>query len=67
MAAAMRGETDLLQHMFSGDIMDRFYVESLGFDRLMEWLGEMAAQITRIYPTMKMLELGKCLTKPMAH
>ncbi|KAH8896247.1 PKS-NRPS hybrid [Thozetella sp. PMI_491] len=58
MGAAMRGETDILQHMFQGDTMDRWYVESLGFDRLMEWLGEMTNHISRIYPRMDILELG---------
>lgn len=58
MGAAMRGETDLLQHMFQGDTMDRWYVESLGFDRLMKWLGEMALHLTSIHPHMNILELG---------
>lgn len=59
MAAAMRGETDILQHMFQDDTMDRWYLESLGFDRLMEWLGEMAKHIAKIHPRMNILELGK--------
>ncbi len=61
MAAAMRGETDILQHMFQGDTMDRWYCESLGFDRLMDWLGEMTQHIARIHPRMNILELGECL------
>ncbi|KAL0937411.1 hybrid nrps pks [Colletotrichum truncatum] len=58
MAAAIRGEVNMVEVLFKDDFMDRFYAGALGLDLTMDWLGRIAIQLSRRYPHMKILELG---------
>ncbi|KAK2763665.1 hybrid nrps pks [Colletotrichum kahawae] len=58
MAAAIRGEANMVEILFRDDFMDRFYAGALGLDLTMDWLGRIALQLSRQYSHMKMLELG---------
>ncbi len=58
LAAAVRGETQILQHMFNDGLLDRFYAEASGFCEMTAFLARAIAQITHRYPRMDILELG---------
>jgi len=58
LAAAVRGETQILQHMFKDNLLNRFYVESMGLRETTSFLARIVAQITHRYPHMDILEIG---------
>lgn len=58
LAAAVRGETVILQHMLKDGMLNQYYVESLGLRPYTAFLTEVIAQITHRYPHMRILEIG---------
>ncbi|KAL2173703.1 polyketide synthetase [Thermothelomyces heterothallicus CBS 202.75] len=58
LAAAVRGETQILQHMFKDNLLNRYYVEALGIRETTAFLARTVAQIVHRYPHMDILEIG---------
>jgi len=58
LAAVVRGQTTMLEHMIEDDMLNRFYKNGLGFQRANGSLSRMTAQIAHRYPRMKILEIG---------
>ncbi|KAK4224395.1 lovastatin nonaketide synthase [Podospora fimiseda] len=58
MAATVRGETTILEHMRPNNMLDDFYVESLGLSRLNIFLAGMITQMVHRYPHARILEIG---------
>ncbi|KAL2158315.1 hypothetical protein VTH06DRAFT_4636 [Thermothelomyces fergusii] len=58
LAAAVRGETQILQHMFRDNLLNRYYVEALGIRETTAFLARTVAQIAHRYPHMDILEVG---------
>jgi hybrid polyketide synthase/nonribosomal peptide synthetase ACE1 len=56
--AAIRGETNILEHMIDGNALTRFYEEETGIECLTLSLARTAKQLTFRYPHMKILEIG---------
>ncbi|KAH9885301.1 hypothetical protein F4778DRAFT_799035 [Xylariomycetidae sp. FL2044] len=55
---AVRGETDILEHMAQSDLLIRWHDESLGRREFTGFLAELVGQITHVHPHMRILELG---------
>lgn len=60
MAATVRGETTILEHMRPNNMLDDFYVHGLGLSRLNVFLAGMMSQVIHRYPHARILEIGKC-------
>ena len=58
LAAAVRGETVILEHMLKDGMLNQYYVESLGLRQYTAFLTDVIAQITHRYPHMRILEIG---------
>lgn len=58
LAAAVRGETVILEHMLKDGMLNQYYVESLGLQPYTAFLTDIVAQITHRYPHMRILEIG---------
>ncbi|KAL8801632.1 MAG: hypothetical protein Q9182_004317 [Xanthomendoza sp. 2 TL-2023] len=56
--AAVRGETTILEHMLSDNMLDEYYTSSLGFVRFNSFLASMMKQLTHRYPHARILEIG---------
>lgn len=56
--AAVRGETVILQHMVQDGMLNRSYEETLGVKPYSVFLAAVMQQITHIYPTASILEIG---------
>jgi hybrid polyketide synthase/nonribosomal peptide synthetase ACE1 len=56
--ASVRGETQILQHMFKDNLLNRYYVEAMGLREPTGFLARTVAQITHRYPRMDILEIG---------
>jgi hybrid polyketide synthase / nonribosomal peptide synthetase ACE1 len=59
LAAAVRGETNMLQHLLADNLLNSFYVEAMGPKELTEFLARTVTQVVHRYPHMKILEIGK--------
>lgn len=58
LAAAIRGETQILQHMTADNMLNRLYVEAMGVKESTVFLSRTIAQIVHRYPHMDILEIG---------
>jgi hybrid polyketide synthase/nonribosomal peptide synthetase ACE1 len=58
LAASARGETQILQHMFKDNLLNRYYVEAMGLRETTAFLSRIVAQIAHRYPHMNILEIG---------
>ena len=56
--AVVRGQTNVLEHMMKDNMLNDFYVESLGIVEYSHFLSQAVLQITQRYPHMKILEIG---------
>ncbi|KAM0323352.1 hypothetical protein ACHAQA_008945 [Verticillium albo-atrum] len=56
--AAVRGETQILQHMTADNMLNRLYVEAMGVKESTAFLSRTIAQIVHRYPHMEILEIG---------
>ncbi|KAI3326232.1 hypothetical protein HD806DRAFT_552530 [Xylariaceae sp. AK1471] len=58
LAAAVRGETIILEHMLKDGMLNQYYVESLGLNPYTDFLAEVIGQITHVNPRLRILEIG---------
>ncbi|RDL35876.1 uncharacterized protein BP5553_06488 [Venustampulla echinocandica] len=58
LAAAVRGETNILEHMMRDNMLERLYAEGTGVGKQTLFLGRMVGQLAHRYPHMKILEIG---------
>ncbi|KAL2159579.1 hypothetical protein VTH06DRAFT_2148 [Thermothelomyces fergusii] len=58
LAAAVRGQGDILAHMTEDGLLDRWYEESLGLGEFTGFLAEVVGQITHVNPHVRILEVG---------
>jgi hybrid polyketide synthase/nonribosomal peptide synthetase ACE1 len=58
LADAVRGKTDILEHMTKDGLLDRWYQASLGLSEYTGFLAEVVSQITHVNPHVRVLELG---------
>ncbi|PHH78323.1 hypothetical protein CDD80_7078 [Ophiocordyceps camponoti-rufipedis] len=58
LAAVVRKETTMLEHMIKDDILNRFYKSGLGFQKANGYLSRIAKQIAHCRPRMNILEIG---------
>ncbi|KAF3345526.1 Pseudouridine-metabolizing protein [Verticillium dahliae VDG2] len=58
LAAAVRGETSILEHMMEDNVLHDFYAQCLGFDENSHFLAEAVSQITHRFPHMNIIEVG---------
>ena len=56
--AAIRGETEILEHMTRDHMLDNYYVSALGLPQCTKYIAKMASQVVNRYPHMKILEIG---------
>ncbi|KAK3332997.1 putative hybrid PKS/NRPS enzyme [Cercophora scortea] len=54
----MRGETELLQHMIEDNMLDRLYMEGIGFPFINHFISQVISHISHKYPRMNILEIG---------
>lgn len=57
--AAVRGQTTILEHMLSDNMLDDFYKKGLGFARYNSFLASMMKQVAHRYPHARIFEIGK--------
>ncbi|KAH8807194.1 hypothetical protein F5884DRAFT_899634 [Xylogone sp. PMI_703] len=58
MLQVIRGSTTILEHMVKDDVLNRYYVEALGFSEFTHSLSRLMGQFHHRYPCMKILEIG---------
>lgn len=58
LAAAVRGETVILQHMVQDGMLNRSYEETLGVKPYSVFLATVMQHIAHVYPTASILEIG---------
>jgi SAM-dependent methyltransferase/NAD(P)-dependent dehydrogenase (short-subunit alcohol dehydrogenase family) len=58
LAAVVRGQTTILEHMTKEDKLDNYYRSALGFVELNELIATMVGQIAHRYPNMHICEIG---------
>ena len=58
LADAVRGKTDISEHMTKDGLLDRWYQASLGLSEYTGFLAEVVSQITHVNPHVRVLELG---------
>ncbi|KAF4595806.1 putative polyketide synthase [Ophiocordyceps camponoti-floridani] len=58
LAAVVRKETTMLEHMIKDDVLNRFYKSGLGFQKANGYLSRIAKQIAHCRPRMNILEIG---------
>lgn len=58
LADAVRGKTDILEHMEKDGMLDRWYEASLGLSEYTGFLAEVVGQITHVNPHVRVLEVG---------
>lgn len=61
LTAAVRGETNMLQHLLADNLLNSFYVEAMGPKELTQFLAKTVLQLVHRFPHMKILEIGKKL------
>lgn len=59
MLDVFRGKTTILEHMLKDDVLNRFYIEALGFTQFNRCLSQTISQIYHRYPNMDILEIGE--------
>ncbi|KAH8819906.1 hypothetical protein F5884DRAFT_744288 [Xylogone sp. PMI_703] len=55
---AVRGKTDIIEHISKDNLLNRWYDESLGLSEYTDFLAEVIGQITHVNPHMRVLEVG---------
>lgn len=58
MAATLRGETTILEHMMEGNVLIDFYVKGLGLDKYTDFLSNAVLQLSHRHANMNILEIG---------
>ncbi|OKL60321.1 hypothetical protein UA08_04451 [Talaromyces atroroseus] len=58
LAAAVRGETNILQHLLADGLLNKYYTDAMGLKETTEFLAKSVAQVVHRYPHMKILEIG---------
>lgn len=56
---AVRGETNMLQHLFADNLLNKYYTDAMGLREFTEFLAQNVSQIVHRYPHMDILEIGK--------
>jgi hybrid polyketide synthase/nonribosomal peptide synthetase ACE1 len=56
--AAVRGETEILEHMTRDHMLDNYYVSALGLPQCTRYIAKMASQVANRYPHLEILEIG---------
>lgn len=59
MPRVFKGETTILEHLRSSDLLDRYYVDALGYPQFSKWLAGTVKQISHRYPSIDILEIGE--------
>ncbi|KAJ5740883.1 Acetyl-CoA synthetase-like protein [Penicillium malachiteum] len=57
-AAAIRGETTILNHLKRDNLLDRYYEEGLAFPTYTKYLARVVSQVAHAYPHLNILEIG---------
>ncbi|KAL8701231.1 MAG: hypothetical protein Q9224_000596 [Gallowayella concinna] len=55
---AVRGETNMLQHLFADNLLNTYYTDAMGLKEFTEFLSQIVSQIVHRYPHMQILEIG---------
>ncbi|KAL8787510.1 MAG: hypothetical protein Q9213_002168 [Squamulea squamosa] len=55
---AVRGETNMLQHLFADNLLNTYYTDAMGLREFTEFLANMVSQIVHRYPHIEILEIG---------
>ncbi|KAL8923718.1 MAG: hypothetical protein Q9208_004470 [Pyrenodesmia sp. 3 TL-2023] len=55
---AVRGETNMLQHLFADNLLNTYYTDAMGLKEFTEFLSKVVTQIVHRYPHMHILENG---------
>ncbi|KAL8727608.1 MAG: hypothetical protein Q9166_005916 [cf. Caloplaca sp. 2 TL-2023] len=55
---AVRGDTNMLQHLFADNLLNTYYTDAMGLREFTEFLASMVSQIVHRYPHMEILEIG---------
>ena len=58
LAATVRGETTILEHMIHDNVLNDFYVTGLGLDKYTDFLSNAVLQLSHRYANMDILEIG---------
>ncbi|KAI1177826.1 putative polyketide synthase [Nemania sp. FL0916] len=58
LTAAVRGQTQILEHMMADNLLNRYYVEAMGLIDATNFLSRTISQIVHRYPRMNILEIG---------
>ncbi|KAF3759881.1 hypothetical protein M406DRAFT_269792 [Cryphonectria parasitica EP155] len=58
MAAAVRGETTILEHMTADNMLTEYYEKGAGISTYHSFLGSMVRQLAHRYPRAKFIEIG---------
>lgn len=59
MAAAVRGETTILEHMTADSMLNEYYEKGAGISTYHSFLGSMVRQLAHRYPRAKFIEIGE--------
>lgn len=59
LAATLRKQTTILEHMMHENVLNDFYVKGLGLDRYTDFLSNAVLQLSHRYSNMNILEIGK--------
>ena len=60
MAAAVRGQTSIVDHMNENNLLETWLHTTLGLPEYTLYLARMAYQVAHRYPHMKAVEIGLC-------
>lgn len=64
LAAVVRGETTILEHMTKDDLLYRYYETGLGLEQLASMFANTVKQIVHRYSQLNILEIGKFMKPP---
>ena len=59
---AVRGETNMLQHLFTDNLLNTYYTDAMGLREFTEFLAKTVSQMVHRYPHKEILEIGKIPT-----
>ena len=59
LAAVIRGETTILEHLTKDNLLYRFYETGLGLQEFSSFMGTTVKQISHRFPRMNIIEIGK--------
>ncbi|TPX24000.1 putative Hybrid PKS-NRPS biosynthetic cluster [Coccidioides immitis] len=58
LVSAIRGETNILQHLLEDNLLNRYYMDALGIRENTEFLAKTVSHVAHRYPHMDILEIG---------